>query len=372
MTYGMDGPETNTTQLPPAPGDEPAGAGGSDPEPPRPDEDPERPSPAFSRRSYAIVPVAVLVFALLIVKLPYFVFAPGSATDVEPLIKVSGAPTYQSEGHLLLTDVAFFQPDAFSALWGWLSPSQAVVPQSDYLAPGQGQAQFIQQGFQEMDTSKIDAAYVALRAVAGYPQERGPGLMVEAVGNGVPAEGKIRTGEVILAVNGTPVNDEATLSHLIRSAGYGATLTFRLKDGAKTRTVAVTTAHIRGVPYPAVGINTVPNFPFSIQINSSGIGGPSAGLMWTLGLIDVLTPGDLTGGEKIAGTGTIDTTGQVGAIGGVEQKVVAAERAGAKVFFVPVDNANAAKSVAGNGIAIVPVTTYRDALAYLRAHGGRY
>ena len=207
-----------------------------------------------------------------------------------------------------------------------VSPSEAVVPQSDYLAPGQGQQDFVQQGFQEMDTSKIDASYVALKRVAGYPADHGPGLLVEAVGTGVPAEGKIRTGDVITAVNGTEITDDATLSKTIRGAGYGAPLRFTLKEGPKTKTVVVTTAHIPGVPYPAVGIATVPNFPFDVRINSQGIGGPSAGLMWTLGLIDVLTPGDLTGGAKIAGTGTIDPSGRVGPIGGVEQKVVAAER----------------------------------------------
>lgn len=339
----------------------------------RPDmPEPPRVSSPVGARAFVVVPVAVLVFALMAVRLPYFVFAPGSATDVEPLIHVSGTPTYQSRGHLLLTDVSFYVPNTFEALYAWWSPSEAVVPQSDYLAPGEGQQDFIQEGFQEMDTSKIDAAYVALKRVAGYPADHGPGQLVEQVVPQLPAEGRIRTGEIITAVNGSTVNDNVALSKVIRSAGYGAHLRFTLKDGAKTRSVVVTTTHETGVPFPVVGIATVPNFPFDVRINSQGIGGPSAGLMWALGLIDVLTPGDLTGGAKIAGTGTIDPSGQVGAIGGVEQKVVAAERTGAKVFFVPVDNANAAKSVANGSMAIVPVRTYSEALDYLRAHGGRF
>ena len=119
---------------------------------------------------------------------------------------------------------------------------------------------------------------------------------------------------------------------------------------------------------PIIGVRTVQNFPFSLTIKSGDIGGPSAGLMWTLGLVDLLTPGDLTDGRKIAGTGEIGPDGKVYPIGGVEEKVVAAQRAGAVVFFAPVEDAAAARAVA-HGMTIVPVRTYRDALRYLHLQG---
>ena len=111
----------------------------------------------------------------------------------------------------------------------------------------------------------------------------------------------------------------------------------------------------------------LPNFPFPLSISSGDIGGPSAGLMWTLGLIDLLTPGDLTGGRKIAGTGEIGPDGKIYPIGGVQEKVVAAERSGAALFFAPRANASDARSVA-HRMTIVTVGTYRDALRYLEQH----
>jgi PDZ domain-containing protein len=134
-----------------------------------------------------------------------------------------------------------------------------------------------------------------------------------------------------------------------------------------TVTVTVTPAYDPKLKRALIGIVSVANFPFDISIQSGDIGGPSAGLMWTLGLIDILTPGDLTGGRTIAGTGEIGPDGTVYPIGGIEEKVVAARRAGADVFLVPVDNAAGARSVARE-MTIVPVKTYRDALKYLRAH----
>jgi len=113
-------------------------------------------------------------------------------------------------------------------------------------------------------------------------------------------------------------------------------------------------------------VSLVANWPFPLTIESGDIGGPSAGLMWTLGLIDLLTPGDLMGGQTVAGTGTIAPDGTVGPIGGIQEKVVAAEHAGAKVFFAPSTEAGDARSVA-HGMVIVPVKTYRDALIYLQS-----
>jgi PDZ domain-containing protein len=137
-----------------------------------------------------------------------------------------------------------------------------------------------------------------------------------------------------------------------------------VEAGGVRQDVEVAPGPMPGYDHPIIGIVAVDNFPFPVTIDSGGIGGPSAGLMWTLGLTDVLTPGDLTGGRTIAGTGTIDLEGKVGPIGGIEEKVAAAERAGAVLFFAPMDNAAAAMRVAGD-MVIVPVQTYQQALDYL-------
>ena len=311
-----------------------------------------------------LLPVVTLMFIVSLVRLPYFVLRPGPAQDVETLIHISQHQTYQSRGHLLLTSISYYRPNVYQALVAWLDSTQAVVPEKEVLAPGQSQEQEFQQALSQMDTSKIDAAVVALTRYAGYPDKRGPGLLVENVFADTPAEGKIFTGDVIKAVDGRPVDDPDRLGSMIRAAGVGHPLVFTLEAAGKTRRVSMAPAMVKGADHPVIGVSLVNSFPFPLTIDSGNIGGPSAGLMWTLGLVDLLTPGDLTGGRTVAGTGEITPEGKVLPIGGVEEKVVAAERAGATIFFVPVKDAPAARSVARK-MVLVPVATYLEALTYL-------
>jgi PDZ domain-containing protein len=311
-----------------------------------------------------LIPTIVLALVFGFVRLPYFVFEPGPAQDVLPLIHIQDHTTYPAKGHLLLTAVDLFQPNIYEAVRAWLDRSQAVVPESYLLAPGQTQRDEFRIAISQMDTSKIDAAVVALTAEAGYPDKHGTGALIENVFAGTPAEGKLFAGDLIVAIDGDPVNTVDDVAPHITRAGTEHALKITVLAGGARQDVTLAPATVAGIDHPIVGISLVPNFPFPLTIDSGDIGGPSAGLMWTLGLIDVLTPGELTGGKVIAGTGTIDPDGNVGAIGGVEEKVVAAERAGAAVFFVPIDNAEAARSVARK-IVIVPVRTFRDALSYL-------
>jgi PDZ domain-containing protein len=321
---------------------------------------------------FLLAPVLVLAFVLSVVRIPYFVVSPGPAEDVFPRIHVSGHPTYQPNGHLLLTSVyeSPRQVNVYQALWAWIDPASAVVPEREILPPGQTPEQNIKVQVTEMDTSKIDAAYVALSQYAGYPSKHGRGVLVERVVPGTPAEGKLLTGYVILAVGGKPVADPDELGKQIRAAGRGPVL-FSVRSPERNRgrpfDVTITPGRVPGLSHPGIGIGSVPNFPFPLRIDSGDIGGPSAGLMWTIGLADLLTPGNLTGGRTIAGTGAIELDGRVDPIGGVEEKVVAAERAGARVFIVPAQNAAAARSAA-HDIIIVPVKTFRDAISYLERH----
>lgn len=325
---------------------------------------------AFPWRKFAFfAPTVLFLVVLYLVRLPYFVLAPGPAQDVEPLIHIDERRTFPSDGRLLLTAVTFYQPNAYEALWAWIDKTEAVVPESDILAPGETQQQEIQRGLSQMDTSKIDAAVVALTKYAGYPKAHGEGVLVESVLPDAPAAGKLFAGDLILAVDGTAVNDPEALGKIIQAAGVGRTLTFEIRAAGAMHRVEVAPGKLQGLSQPAIGIGVVANFPFPLDIDSGDIGGPSAGLMWTLGVIDLLTPGDLTGGRVVAGTGTIDLDGDVGPIGGIAEKVVAAERAGAVVFFAPASEASEARAVAGH-IQVVPVTTYLDAVRYLEEHGG--
>jgi Lon-like protease len=316
-----------------------------------------------------LVPIATLAFALYFVQLPYFVIGPGPSQDVEPLIHVDDRPVYPSEGRLLLTTVTVDRTNAYGLLAAWLSPDEAVVSEREVLAPGQTEEQEVQVARSQMDTSKIDAAVVALTAHSGYPERRGRGVIVERVGSGYPADGKLFAGDIIVAVNGTPVNAPREVGEAFEGREPGAPVRLTVEGRPGTGPVQVTLVPrvIRPPderPFVGVGVILVPSFPFPLSIDSGFIGGPSAGLMWALGLTDLLTPGDLTRGRTVAGTGEIDTLGHVYPIGGIEEKVVAAELAGAEIFLAPGENAAAAREVADD-IRIVSVSTYEEALAYL-------
>ena len=329
---------------------------------------PDRPGPVPRGirwvRWAAWAPVATLAVVLYLVPLPVFVLSPGPARDVVPLIRLDGPQVYPPTGHYLLTTVAFDEPNAYTALGAWLDPARSVVPEDEVLGPGGDREEFDRQSRLQMDSSQITAAVVALTDQTGYPEEHGPGALVESILEGSPADGKLFPGDVILEVQGQEVDGPDDVGRRVRAAPPGAPLTFTVRTEDGTEDVAITPGPVPGVDRPAIGISLVPNFPFPLRIQSGGVGGPSAGLMWTLGLIDLLSPADLTGGRTVAGTGEILPDGTVGPIGGVEEKVVGARKAGAQVFLVPRENAEAARRLAGD-LVVVPVSTYRDALRYL-------
>lgn len=312
--------------------------------------------------------VVVVAFVVSMVRIPYYVISPGPARDVKSLIHIDERTVYPSDGSLLLTAVNLRQADVYSALEAWIDPAKSVVPERDILGPGETEEEQSERARSEMDTSKIDAAVVALTEHAGYPENHGRGVLVESVLTGTPADGKLFPGDVILALDGVRVDEPDDLADRIRAAGEGNPLSFRVEAAEEVHTVEVAPERVPGIDYPVVGITSVHNFPFPLSIESADIGGPSAGLMWALGLVELLTPGDLTGGRVIAGTGQIFPDGQVGPIGGIEEKVVAAERAGATIFFVPVDNAAGATAVADD-MAVVAVSSFTEAVAYLEDDG---
>lgn len=311
-----------------------------------------------------LIPVVVVALVASMIRLPYYVISPGPARDVKPLIHIDDRAVYPSDGRLLLTAVLLRQANVYDAVEAWIDPAKSVIPERDVLVPGETREEQDERARSEMDTSKIDAAVVALTGYAGYPENHGRGVLIESVLGRSPADGKLFTGDVILSVDGARVDHPDDLGDRIRAAGEGNELMFRVEAGGEIHDVRLAPERVPDVAYPVIGITSVHNFPFPLTIDSADIGGPSAGLMWTLGLVELLTPGDLTGGMVIAGTGEIFPDGQVGPIGGIEEKVVAAERAGATIFFVPESNAAGARAVADD-MAIVAVDTYSEAVDYL-------
>ncbi len=314
--------------------------------------------------------ILVVVFAAVFVAsdvwLPLYSEGPGPAREVEPLIHVTGRTEYASQGKFVMTSVVFEQLTAIGALLAWLDPNRSVLGRADLYAPGETQQQEHARAISQMDQSKLDAAYVVLTALGGYPKEHGTGALVEGVVAGCAADGELFPGDLIVSIDGTQISGRAAASKAIEAAPSGSELTFGIRVDGKPQSVDLLRQPCGGQTQPHVGVYLIPNFPFGISISSGDIGGPSAGLMWALGLYDLLTPGDLTGGRTIAGTGEIGLDGKVYPIGGIASKLVAASRVGATVFLVPHDNWAEAQAAGDHGMTLIEVSTFQDALDSLQ------
>ena len=316
------------------------------------------------KRLAILAPIALVVLGGT-VWLPWYSVGPGPPREIQPLIQVEGHPEYASTGRFVMTSVRFDRLTPFGAFFAWIDPHRAVVPRSELFAPGQTPQQERQRAISLMDQSKLDATYVALSELTGYPKEHRRGVLVESVVEGCAADGELYPGDLILAIDGRPIRGAADASRAIEAAPPGSTLAFDVRAGGERHDIDLVREPCGGREEALVGVSLIPNFPFGVEIESGGVGGSSAGLMWALGLYDLLTPGDLTGGRTVAGTGEIGLDGTVYAIGGIGEKIVAAERAGAAVFLVPRDNLEEATAAGGDGMELVPVSTFADALAYL-------
>jgi Lon-like protease len=320
------------------------------------------------RTLVSLVPVAVLAVSFGTIPLPLFVEQPGPARDVVPLIDIDGAATYQPQGRLYFTTVTFFEPTVFGALGGWLDPSQRVVQQEAIIPEGVSEREYERVNLSLMDRSQIAAVSASLRELTDYPAEHGPGVVVYGTLDGSPADGRLFAGDLVTEVDGEELGGVAEFSRAIRETGTGGQLTLRVRplEGGESQKVRMRPARIDD--RTAVGVYVVPNFPFEVRFEAGNVGGPSAGLMWGLGVTDILTPGDLSGGRTIAGTGSIDIEGRIGPIGGVALKVAAAEDAGAEAFLLPPENMAEARTARAD-IRLVPVSTLNEAIGFLEGTG---
>jgi Lon-like protease len=320
-----------------------------------------------SRLSWTSLAVAAaLLLGAASIPLPYYSVGPGPAEEVVPLIAVDGHPTYDS-GRLVMTTVSFRKVTGVTAALAWLDPDESVVGQETLYPAGETVAQERQRSLSQMDTSKIDATSVALGRLTNYPDDHGEGVLIEAVYPQCPAEGRLFAGDLVDSIGGTPIDDVAAASQAIDAVAPGDPLTFHVSAAGEEHDVTVTRGPCPGAGRPVVGITMVNNFPFGVDIASGDIGGPSAGMMYALGLYDLLTPGDLTGGRLVAGTGTIDPDGSIGPIGGITDKIVAARGVGAQVFLVPKDNLAEARTADAGAMQLISVGSFDDALRALGA-----
>jgi PDZ domain-containing protein len=341
----------------------------------------------LSRLWWVTGPVLVLLVGVLVVvsavRVPYVVLAPGSARSVVPLVTVSHAPggpevteDEASDDLLYVTVSSKVEPSGIVALWGWWDDKAEVVPSKPYLGD-QTQDENRALNLALMTNSQEKAKVVALERL-GYEVGKTPvGAFLEDVSPDYPAADVLKPGMTVVGVDGKPImtTDELVAAIQAHQPGDAIDLSVVPLTGGKAHDVTTTLGSREGEPdVAALGVSPVDRvtytFPVDIRIDTGKVGGPSAGLAFTLAILDRMTPGALTGGERMAVTGTIELDGTVGPVGGVDHKTEAAISEGAKVFLVPPEEYEEAKNAARGRIAIEQVRTLDEALAAMEAHGG--
>lgn len=325
--------------------------------------------------------VAVVVAAAFI-KVPYYRVAPGSLYPTEQLISVDGAQVYRDPGEIDFTTISMKRATVLDAVFGWNDPAVELVDQ-EIVEGGKSPEQNRTENLEMMADSKQIAAVVALRKLGYDVKVVGTGALVRDIGppvDGVkvPADGVLHRNDTIVEIDGVKIELASDAVAAITAHPPGDTLTLKVEPPpgqGEPRTVQVTLVPGRDDPSRGmIGIDLGTRhqqfqLPFTVSIDSKEVSGPSAGLAFTLGLIDTLTPGSLTGGKKVATTGTINLDGSVGAVGGVEQKTYACLRDGVELFLVPPQEYEQAVAVAG-GMKVVAVQDLDEALRVLADNGG--
>ncbi|UOQ55811.1 PDZ domain-containing protein [Leucobacter allii] len=332
------------------------------------------------RRSRILLGVAIaacLVLLAALIPSPYAIERPGPVVDtlgdVEidgervPVITVEDRETYATSGVLNLLTVSILgspeDPQSWlSLLPALLDPAQRIAPVTEFYPEGVTVEQREAATTVQMDSSQAQAAAAAFGALG---EEVGTELAVGAVAEGSPADGVLEVGDVIVSVDGAAVPDFAALRERIVAAGAGQAVRLGIERHGEPRELPLVPETPEGEAEPIIGasIATVYALPAEVDISLSQIGGPSAGMIFAIGIVDELTPGELLQGLTVSGTGTIAGTGEIGAIGGLEQKMWAASGAGSDLFLMPLANCADVPDRTPSGLRIAPVADLDEALA---------
>lgn len=333
-------------------------------------------SPAAGNRRGVValsgVLAAVIAWAALYLPVPYVVESPGPTYNTlgkdatnNSVIRVTGHETYPAQGRLDLTTVYVAggpnsTVNLFGAFQAWLDGTKAVYPEEMLYPKGTTPEKSQQESALEMATSQENATAAALHELEiPFGQE----MLVRGLVDGSPSAGKLKEGDVLESVNGKPVTALSVVQGEL-AAGAGAPATVVVNRGGTPVSVSITPVKNQAGRYVlGVLLQYRFSFPFEVKISLEKVGGPSAGMMFALGIVDTLTPGDLTGGKHIAGTGTISPEGVVGSIGGIAQKMAAARQSGASMFLAPAANCDDVVGHVPDGLQVVKVETLADARA---------
>lgn len=335
----------------------------------------------FKRKIYGVFFFFLILFLLTFVKLPYYVTYPGDAEPLHEMIQVEDR--YEEKGEFMLTTIRMGKANVVQYVAAHFNKYQEIFAENQVKRDWESEYDYDHRQLKVMEGSQQTATIVAYK-LADVPIEIiNEGVIVAGVMKDMPASKKLKVGDVITQVNGTEVNDSEQLLNYLKDIqeGESVQITFNREDNTLTADVRVEQFPEQflqnGEKRYGIGIvgpvtKRVITTDRSIQFETNNIGGPSAGLMFTLEIYNQLLENDITKGYKIAGTGEIFEDGMVGAIGGIGQKVIAADNAGAEIFFAPVagrnfDDAKIAAADVKTDMKIVPVKTIHEALDYLEA-----
>lgn len=338
----------------------------------------------MQRRAATLLTSILLLVGLLcagaLIPVPYAELSPGPTVNTlgdhngEPVLSIADEKTYETSGHLNMTTVRVtgvnYRMNLVEAVGDWLLGKGAVVPYETLYPERKSADEVEQQNAEEFSRSQESAKVAALTAL-GYdiPSRTVVGAVIEDS----PAEGLLNPGDVIVAVDGSEITEPGQVAEAVTEHEAGDDVVFTVvpdeaDDGEEqAEEITVTTEAAPEDSRAIVGIQAALSheLPFDIDIELADVGGPSAGLMFALGLIDKLTPDDLTGGVFVAGTGTIGFDGTVGPIGGVSMKTIAAREVGAEYFLTPEANCTTAAANVPDGLTLIRVGTMGDALEAL-------
>lgn len=340
------------------------------------------PRPPWTRRRVALwvsgIVAMGMALAIVFVPVPYVVQRPGptfdtlGSVDGQALIQIDGAKTYPSSGELRLVTVSVsggpgYPVSAANLLVAWASGQDAVKPVESVYPPEQTKEEAAQVSQAQMTTSQENASVAALTEL-GYdiPTK----LKVAGTAPGGPAEGKLEADDIIVSLNGEKVATYADLVDKLGTIDGGTTVTLGIERGGQPQDIEIVTASSPdGKSLLGVYINPEFTLPFDVKVGIENVGGPSAGMMFALGIIDKLTPEDEVNGQHIAGTGTMDLLGNVGAIGGIQQKMHGAVSDGATWFLAPESNCNEVVGHIPAGLHVASVSTLHEAREAMIAIG---
>lgn len=332
-------------------------------------------------KGWVVLGIALVAgIALGVVPSPYVIEEPGpvyntlgsapNADNVDtPLITIPDETVYPTEGSLDLLTVSVFgnretRPNWIAVATAWLDPSQAVIPIDQVFPENVTTQQRDSRNQAAMVNSQQDAIAAALTHLKyDYPTT----VSVVSLPDGSPAAGLLQDGDVTTAIDGVPVHSITELRAALQKAGTAAPVAVGIVRDGTAQTIQVTPIENAGSVVLGINVTTTYKFPFTVELELDRVGGPSAGMMFALGIIDKLTPGSLQGGAHVAGTGTIDQAGDVGPIGGIQQKLFGAKDAGADWFLAPADNCAEVTGHVPDGLTVFSVKTLDDALAALDA-----